>query len=106
MNEIKPGLYEAIITQRRSDALKASGLEHERAKLGKDDVKQLEFPASRVWGADNRGPGDTRGLDVGPSVDLAQNSIGLVVIPSVLGHQGPAAASKACRATLISVKNQ
>jgi len=35
MNEIKPGLYEAIITQRLSDALKASGLEHERAKLGK-----------------------------------------------------------------------
>ena len=41
MNEIKPGLYEAIITQRLSDALKASGLEHERAKLGKDDAPAL-----------------------------------------------------------------
>ena len=41
MNEIKPGLYEAIITQRLSDALKASGLEHERAKLGKDDAPVL-----------------------------------------------------------------
>lgn len=41
MNEIKPGLYEAIITQRLSDALKASGLDHERAKLGKDDAPAL-----------------------------------------------------------------
>jgi superfamily II DNA or RNA helicase len=41
MNEIKPGLYEAIITQRLSDALKASGLEHERAKLGKNDAPAL-----------------------------------------------------------------
>jgi hypothetical protein len=41
MNEIKPGLYEAIITQRLSDALKASGLEHERAKLGKGDAPAL-----------------------------------------------------------------
>lgn len=41
MNEIKPGLYEAIITQRLNDALKASGLEHERAKLGNDDAPVL-----------------------------------------------------------------
>ncbi len=41
MNAIKPGLYEAIITQRLSDALKASGLEHERAKLGKADAPAL-----------------------------------------------------------------
>jgi len=41
MDEIKPGLYEAIITQRLSDALKASGLEHERAKLGKNDAPAL-----------------------------------------------------------------
>jgi superfamily II DNA or RNA helicase len=41
MTKIKPGLYEAIITQRLSDALKASGLEHERAKLGKDDAPAL-----------------------------------------------------------------
>jgi len=41
MNEIRPGLYEAIITQRLSDALKASGLEYERAKLGKDDAPTL-----------------------------------------------------------------
>jgi len=50
MNEIKPGLYEAIITQRLSDALKASGLEHERAKLGKDDAPALlaQFLSSLV----------------------------------------------------------
>lgn len=41
MNEIKPGLYEAIITQRLNDALKASGLEHERGKLGKADAPAL-----------------------------------------------------------------
>lgn len=38
MNQIKPGLYEAIITQRLSDTLKESFLEHERAKLAKDDA--------------------------------------------------------------------
>lgn len=41
MDKIKPGLYEAIITQRLSEALRASGLEHERAKLGKDDAPAL-----------------------------------------------------------------
>ena len=41
MNEIKPGLYEAVITQRLSDALKASGLEHESAKLSKADAPAL-----------------------------------------------------------------
>ena len=41
MNEIKPGLYEAIITQRLSNALKVSGLENERPKLGKDDAPAL-----------------------------------------------------------------
>lgn len=41
MDKIKPGLYEAIITQRLVDALKSSGLDHDRAKLGKEDAPAL-----------------------------------------------------------------
>lgn len=41
MDLIKPGLYEAIITERLSAALQSSGLEHERAKLGKEDAPAM-----------------------------------------------------------------
>ncbi len=41
MNELKPGLYEAIITHRLKEALNNSGLEHERGKLGKNDAPAM-----------------------------------------------------------------
>ena len=41
MDKINPGLYEAIITQRLVDALKSSGLDYERAKLGKEDAPAM-----------------------------------------------------------------
>ena len=56
--------------------------------LGQDDVKQLEFAASRVRGANNRGTRDTRGLDVGPPDDLGHGPADLVGIPPVMDHQG------------------
>jgi len=41
MSEIKPGLYEAVITKKLSAALMACGLEHETTKLDKEDAPAL-----------------------------------------------------------------
>ena len=56
--------------------------------LGQDDIKQLEFSACRVWGADDRRTRYTRGLDIGPPNDLGHGPADLVGIPPVMDHQG------------------
>lgn len=67
MDKIKPGLYEAIITQRLVDALKSSGLDHDRAKLGKEDAPAL---LSQFLGAARQSA--RRGQAV-PTLSLNQN---------------------------------
>ena len=70
--------------------------------LRHDDVKQLEFPACQVRGADDRGTLDTRGLDVGSADELGRSPADLVGIPLFIS----APASNICRSSKSTARGR